>query len=59
MPFTDVVELAASSGLTAIIAPLGSIRDEEVIRRADELNLAFMVTRRPGEIDSERAFLHR
>ncbi len=59
MPFTDVVELAASSGLTALIAPLGSIRDEEVIRRADELNLAFMVTRKPGEIDSERAFLHR
>lgn len=59
MPFTDVVDLAASFGLTAIIAPLGSIRDEEVIRRADELNLAFMVTRKPGEIDSERAFLHR
>ncbi|MGQ9579013.1 MAG: hypothetical protein ACUVWQ_10355 [Candidatus Aminicenantales bacterium] len=59
MPFPDVVELAASSGITAVIAPLGSIRDEEVIRRADELNLAFMVTRRPGEVDSERGFLHR
>lgn len=59
MPFTDVVELAAANGITAIIAPLGSVRDEEVLRRADELNLAFMVTRKPGEIDSERAFLHR
>lgn len=59
MPFPDVVELAAASGITAVIAPLGSIRDEEVIKRADELNLAFMVTRRPGQVDSERAFLHR
>ncbi len=59
MPFTDVVDLAAASGITTVIAPLGSIRDEEVIRRADELHLAFLVTRRPGETDSERAFLHR
>ncbi|MCX7974464.1 MAG: hypothetical protein N3B16_08180 [Candidatus Aminicenantes bacterium] len=59
MPFSDVVELAAANGITAVIAPLGSIRDDEVLRRADELNLAFLVTRKPGEIDSERAFLHR
>ncbi len=59
MPFTDVAELAAAYGIKAIIAPLGSIRDEEVISRVDELGLAFIVTRRPGEVNSERAFLHR
>jgi AICAR transformylase/IMP cyclohydrolase PurH len=59
MPFTDVVELAAQNGITAIIYPLGSIRDREVIDRANELGLALMVTRRSGETDCERCFLHR
>jgi len=59
MPFTDVVELAAQSGITSIIYPLGSIRDQEVIDRADELGLAMIVTKKPGETDSERCFLHR
>ncbi len=48
MPFPDVVELAARHGITAIIYPLGSIRDQEVIARADELGLAMIVTREPG-----------
>jgi len=59
MPFPDVVELAAKTGLTAIIYPLGSVKDQEVIARADELGLAMIVTRKPGEIDCERCFLHR
>lgn len=59
MPFPDVVELAARNGITAIIYPLGSIRDQEVIDRANALNISMIVTRRPGEQDSERAFLHR
>ncbi|UCE42801.1 MAG: hypothetical protein JSV17_07585 [Candidatus Aminicenantes bacterium] len=59
MPFTDVVELAAKSGITAIIYPLGSIRDEEVLQKANELGLAMIITRKPGETDSERCFLHR
>jgi len=59
MPFPDVVELAAESGITAIIYPLGSVRDAEVIARADELGLAMIVTRKPGEVDCERCFLHR
>jgi phosphoribosylaminoimidazolecarboxamide formyltransferase/IMP cyclohydrolase len=59
MPFTDVVELAAKSGITAIIYPLGSIRDQEVIQVADDLGLAMIITKKPGEIDSERCFLHR
>lgn len=59
MPFPDVVELAAENGITAIIYPLGSIRDQEVIARADALGLAMIITRAPGETDSERCFLHR
>jgi AICAR transformylase/IMP cyclohydrolase PurH len=59
MPFPDVVELAAASGITAIIYPLGSVKDAEVIAKADERGLAMIVTRKPGETDSERCFLHR
>jgi phosphoribosylaminoimidazolecarboxamide formyltransferase/IMP cyclohydrolase len=59
MPFPDVVEVAAKSGITAIIYPLGSIRDQEVIKRADELGLAMIITKKPGETVSERCFLHR
>lgn len=59
MPFPDVVELAAKHGITGLIYPLGSVRDREVIDRADELGLAMMVTRKPGEVDCERCFLHR
>jgi phosphoribosylaminoimidazolecarboxamide formyltransferase/IMP cyclohydrolase len=59
MPFPDVVELAAQNGITALIYPLGSVRDQEVIDRANELGLAMIITRRPGETDSERSFLHR
>ena len=59
MPFPDVVELAAQNGITALIYPLGSVRDQEIIDRADELGLAMIITRRTGETDSERSFLHR
>jgi phosphoribosylaminoimidazolecarboxamide formyltransferase/IMP cyclohydrolase len=59
MPFPDVVELAGKHGIKAIIYPLGSVKDQEVIDKANELGLAMIVTRRPGEVDSERCFLHR
>jgi phosphoribosylaminoimidazolecarboxamide formyltransferase/IMP cyclohydrolase len=59
MPFPDVVELAAQNGIKAIIYPLGSIRDQDVINRADELGIAMIVTKKPGEDQSERCFLHR
>ena len=59
MPFPDVVELAAQNGITAIIYPLGSRRDQEVIDRANALSVAMIITRKPGETDSERSFLHR
>ena len=42
-PFPDTVELAAEAGITAIIQPGGSIRDEEVERRAAELDIDMFV----------------
>lgn len=59
MPFPDVVELAARNEIGAIIYPLGSMRDQEVIDKANERNLVMLVTRKPGEAESERCFLHR
>jgi AICAR transformylase/IMP cyclohydrolase PurH len=59
MPFPDVVELAALHGITAIIYPLGSVKDDEVIAKANEYGIAMIVTRKPGEVDCERCFLHR
>jgi len=59
MPFPDVVELAAKNGITAIIYPLGSVRDADVIDKADEKNIAMIATKKQGQTDSERCFLHR
>jgi phosphoribosylaminoimidazolecarboxamide formyltransferase/IMP cyclohydrolase len=39
-PFSDGVEAAAAAGINAIISPPGSIRDAEVIKRANELKVA-------------------
>lgn len=43
-PFRDSIDAAAKAGVTAIIEPGGSIRDEEVIKAADEHNIAMMFT---------------
>ncbi|MFC1916230.1 bifunctional phosphoribosylaminoimidazolecarboxamide formyltransferase/IMP cyclohydrolase [Chloroflexota bacterium] len=43
-PFPDVVEAAAAGGVTAIIQPGGSIRDEESIKAADTHNIAMVFT---------------
>ncbi|HDL09788.1 MAG TPA: bifunctional phosphoribosylaminoimidazolecarboxamide formyltransferase/IMP cyclohydrolase, partial [Candidatus Omnitrophica bacterium] len=43
-PFTDSVELAHQYGIKAIIQPGGSVRDEEVIKKTRELNIAMVVT---------------
>ena len=43
-PFPDGVELAAQGGVTAIIQPGGSIRDEEATRVADDHGLAMVFT---------------
>ncbi len=50
-PFSDVVEAAATAGITAIIQPGGSIRDEDSIKAADEHNIAMVFT-------GERHFRH-
>ncbi len=46
-PFADNIEIAASFGIKAIIAPGGSMRDAEVIAKADEKGVAlyFIETR--------------
>jgi len=43
-PFRDSVDAAAKHGVTAIIQPGGSIRDEEVIQAADEYGMAMVFT---------------
>ena len=43
-PFRDNVDTLAQYGITAIIQPGGSIRDEEVIEAADELGIAMIFT---------------
>ena len=39
-PFADAVETAAEAGVKAIISPSGSLKDADVIRRANELQVA-------------------
>ncbi|HQD40584.1 MAG: bifunctional phosphoribosylaminoimidazolecarboxamide formyltransferase/IMP cyclohydrolase [Firmicutes bacterium] len=43
-PFPDVVEEASRAGISAIIQPGGSIRDEESIKLADERGIAMVFT---------------
>ena len=43
-PFADGPELAAKNGVTAIIQPGGSVRDEEVIALANSYNIAMVFT---------------
>ncbi len=50
-PFADGLEAAADAGCSAIIAPGGSVRDEEVIASADRLGISLVFS-------SYRYFLH-
>ncbi|KPJ51734.1 MAG: phosphoribosylaminoimidazolecarboxamide formyltransferase [Dehalococcoidia bacterium DG_18] len=43
-PFPDGVELAAKAGVTAIIEPGGSKRDDDAIKVANEYNMAMVFT---------------
>ena len=43
-PFRDGIDSAAEVGITAVIQPGGSVRDEEVIAAADEANMVMMFT---------------
>ncbi len=51
LPFSDSVKLAAESGITAIIQPGGSIRDNEVIGESNKLSIPMYFT-------GKRVFLH-
>ena len=43
-PFPDGVEVAAKAGVTAVVQPGGSVRDDQVIQAADRLGLAMCFT---------------
>ena len=43
-PFADGVAEASEAGITAVIQPGGSVRDEEVIAAADEFGIAMVLT---------------
>ncbi len=45
-PFPDAVEVAADAGVTAVIHPGGSIRDEDVLAVAEARGMAVVVTGR-------------
>jgi len=44
LPFADGLIESAKAGITAIIQPGGSIRDDEVIKAANDLNIAMVFT---------------
>jgi phosphoribosylaminoimidazolecarboxamide formyltransferase/IMP cyclohydrolase len=50
-PFRDGVDAAAEQGVSAVIQPGGSVRDEEVIKAADEAGISMVFT-------GERHFRH-
>lgn len=43
-PFRDGLDAAAQAGITAVIQPGGSIRDQEVVKAADEHGMAMILT---------------
>lgn len=45
-PFRDGLDILAEAGVTAVVAPGGSIRDSEIVAAADERQVAFFVAPR-------------
>ena len=45
-PFRDGLDILAQAGVTAVVAPGGSIRDQEIVAAADEHQMAFLVAPR-------------
>ncbi len=43
-PFPDCVEIAHAAGITAVIQPGGSVRDQDSIDKSNELGLAMVIT---------------
>ncbi|MBL9101031.1 MAG: bifunctional phosphoribosylaminoimidazolecarboxamide formyltransferase/IMP cyclohydrolase [Myxococcales bacterium] len=50
-PFRDGIDAAAAAGVTAVVQPGGSVRDDEVLAAADEHGIAMLFT-------GERHFRH-
>ena len=50
-PFPDGIEAAAEAGIEAVIQPGGSVNDEDVIAKADELGMTMVMT-------GQRCFRH-
>lgn len=50
-PFPDGIDVASEAGVAVVVQPGGSIRDDEVIARADELGISMIFT-------GERQFRH-
>jgi len=44
LPFDDTVALTAGYGVSAIVQPGGSIRDEDAVKKADELGISMLMT---------------
>ena len=43
-PFDDTVTLARNYGVTALVQPGGSVRDEDSVKRADEFGMTMLMT---------------
>jgi phosphoribosylaminoimidazolecarboxamide formyltransferase/IMP cyclohydrolase len=43
-PFADGLEAAAAAGVTAVVEPGGSVRDDDVVAAADRLGVALVFT---------------
>lgn len=43
-PFRDAIDVAAGAGITAVIQPGGSVRDQQVIQAATEHGMAMLLT---------------
>jgi phosphoribosylaminoimidazolecarboxamide formyltransferase/IMP cyclohydrolase len=50
-PFPDSIEVAAAAGVTAVVQPGGSLKDDDVIAACDKADLAMVLT-------GERHFRH-
>jgi len=45
-PFSDGLEILAEAGVKGVVQPGGSVRDDEVLKRAEELGVTVMLTGR-------------
>ena len=43
-PFRDGIDVLHAAGVTAVVQPGGSVKDEEVIKAADEYDMAMIIT---------------